>query len=107
MIIDTNALFAIVDGDPGIKPFVQSAASVEISAVTLGEYTFGVMQSSRRAHAERWLKDYLRFYIVLAVTEQTAAYYARIRVALKRAVNTSCLCYRVIDILMQWKGSND
>lgn len=59
LILDTNALSAVVDGDPAIKPMVQRATSVEISVITLGEYRFGISQSTRRAQCEKWLRDYL------------------------------------------------
>jgi tRNA(fMet)-specific endonuclease VapC len=85
LIIDTNALSAIVDGDPAIKPILQRAPSVEISVITLGEYWFGILQSSRKSAAERWLRDYLRFYRMLDISQETSKRYAELRVALKRA----------------------
>jgi len=85
LILDTNALSAVVDGDPAIRPFVQRAASVEISVITLGEYRFGISQSKRRAECEKWLREYLDLYTILKVAEDTAEHYARLRALLKRA----------------------
>ena len=85
MIIDTNALSAIVDGDPAIRPIVQRAPSVEISVITLGEYRFGILRGSRRADAERWLHQYLDLYTILNITDETARHYAEVRLALLRA----------------------
>lgn len=85
MIIDTNALSAIIDGDPEIKPIVLHAPSVEISAVTLGEYRFGILQGTKAGRSERWLRDYLHLYDLLKVDGETSQHYAQIRLALKRA----------------------
>ena len=85
MIIDTNALSAIIDGDPDIKPLVQRAATVEISVITLGEYRFGILKSSKPGPGERWLRDYLHLYKILPVTEETSRHYAELRLSLKRA----------------------
>ncbi|MBZ5602826.1 MAG: type II toxin-antitoxin system VapC family toxin [Acidobacteriia bacterium] len=87
LILDTNALSAVVDGDPAIRPLVRRAASVEISAITLGEYRFGISQSKRRSACERWLHEYLELYTILAVTDETAQHYAVLRAALKRSGN--------------------
>ncbi len=85
LILDTNALSAVVDGDPAIKPMVQRATSVEISVITLGEYRFGISQSTRRAQCEKWLRDYLELYSILNITNETTRHYADLRVALRRA----------------------
>lgn len=85
MIIDTNALSAIIDGDPAIKPLVQRAATVEISVITLGEYQFGILKSSKPGPGERWLRDYLHLYKILPVSEETSRHYAELRLSLKLA----------------------
>jgi predicted nucleic acid-binding protein len=85
LIVDTNALSAIIDGDRAIKPIVQRAPSVEVSVVTLGEYRFGILRSSRPAAAERWLRDFLHLYKTLDVDKETSFHYAELRFALKRA----------------------
>ena len=85
LILDTNALSAVIDGDHAIRPIVQRASSVEISVITLGEYRFGISKSSRKADAERWLEKYLGLYTILNVTEETAAHYAEVRLQLRNA----------------------
>ncbi len=84
MILDTNAVSAIVDGRPEIKPVVEGAQVMAVPVIALGEYRFGVALSSRMALYRQWLVDHLAEYRVLAVTEETSHYYADLRVELKR-----------------------
>ncbi|MBV8843362.1 MAG: type II toxin-antitoxin system VapC family toxin [Bryobacterales bacterium] len=81
MIIDTNSLSAILDGDESIKAFLPPRPSIPV--VVLGEFRFGAAQSRKREHYERWLNQNLRYYDVLPVTEETAISYAEIRAELK------------------------
>jgi tRNA(fMet)-specific endonuclease VapC len=83
VILDTNALSAIVDGDPKIAEI--EPAPLAIPVVVLGEFRFGVAQSKRRDEYAQWLKANLSGYDVLHVTEGTALHYAEIRLELKHA----------------------
>lgn len=85
LIVDTNALSAIVDDQPGITEALRAAHAVAIPVITLGEYRFGILQSRRRAEHEKWLQDSLRAYKLLDITEDTAFHYAEIRIELKHA----------------------
>jgi tRNA(fMet)-specific endonuclease VapC len=51
----------------------------------LGEFRYGIAASRHRAAYEAWLDAHLRDFDVLVVTGETAAAYAALRVALKRA----------------------
>ncbi len=84
MILDTNALSAIADGDRAINPIVLDAPVLALPVVVLGEYRFGIAQSSRRSSNERWLRAYLPTYLVLHITEETTEQYAELRLELKR-----------------------
>ena len=84
MILDTNALSAIVDGDPDIEA-VLGTGDLAIPIVVLGEFRYGVAQSRRRNEYEEWLAENLRAYRLLEITEQTTVDYARIRLELKRS----------------------
>jgi tRNA(fMet)-specific endonuclease VapC len=84
VILDTNALSAIVDGRPEIKSHLEGAPVMAIPVVALGEYRFGVALSGRNAQYRRWLLDHLHEYRMLAITEETAHHYADVRVELKR-----------------------
>jgi tRNA(fMet)-specific endonuclease VapC len=85
MILDTNALSAFADD---IRPVVQQIATADelhIPVIVLGEYRFGIATSSRRREYEAWLTRGRAFWNVLPVVEETATYYAAIRLQLKRA----------------------
>jgi predicted nucleic acid-binding protein len=83
VILDSNALSAITDGDVAMKPILQKAAEVAVPVIVLGEFRFGIRQSRGRARYERWLAESIASYQVLRVDEQTAEFYAEIRMDLK------------------------
>jgi predicted nucleic acid-binding protein len=85
VIIDTNALSAIVDEQPGIRAALERAVSALIPVIVLGEYGFGIAQSARRSHHQKWLRESLPAYRILDITQETAEHYAGLRVELKRA----------------------
>lgn len=85
MILDTNALSAFVDGDAGVGEILRRQARVAIPVIVLGEFRYGIAQSRQRPAYEAWLEAHLPHFDILAVTEETAATYAALRVALKRA----------------------
>ena len=85
LIVDTNAISAIVDGDPEIATAVSPGDQTWVPAIVLGEYRFGLLESRRRAEYETWLEKRLRADRVLAVDAETAAHYAHIRFELRRA----------------------
>ena len=85
MILDTNALSALAEGDPAIEPILRRAMQVGIPVVVLGEYRFGIAQSRNRSSYERWLHEYLGRFRVLDVTDETSRHYAEVRLELKKA----------------------
>jgi predicted nucleic acid-binding protein len=84
VILDTNALSAIADGDAKIEPFLREASEVAVPVIVLGEFRFGIRRSRGRTQYERWLLESITSYRVLRVEEQTAEFYAEIRDELKR-----------------------
>ena len=84
MILDTNALSAVVDGDPQIEPYFKNAPLVAIPVIVLGEYRFGVLQSKRREQHETWLRKNLGDYLILDLTGETATIYGEVRFELKK-----------------------
>ncbi len=85
LILDTNALSAVAEGQPEITGVVSSAARPAIPVIVLGEYRFGIALSRYKLAYERWLEKYLPAYTVLSVDEATAIRYAAIRGELKAA----------------------
>jgi len=85
LILDTNALSAIAEGDPEAVSAASGAARWMIPVIVLGEYRFGVAQSRHRAEYERWLTQLGQASIILNVDSDTSVRYAQIRIELKRA----------------------
>jgi predicted nucleic acid-binding protein len=84
VILDTNGLSAIADGEMTLEPILREAAEIAVPVIVLGEYRYGIWQSRERARYERWLAESIPNYRVLAVDEETAERYAEIRDELKR-----------------------
>jgi predicted nucleic acid-binding protein len=85
LILDTNALSAIAEGERGATREFVRAGQVAIPVIVLGEYRFGIAQSRHRRKYERWLAELVSVSSVLAVDEETAIWYAEIRGQLKEA----------------------
>lgn len=85
MILDTNALSALAEGDPSLESTVQKAAELAIPVIVLGEYRYGIRQSHHHRHYEQWLAEFLPAYRILDVDQETSIHYAGIRLELKKA----------------------
>jgi predicted nucleic acid-binding protein len=85
LILDTNALLAIAEGESAAVAVAGRADQIAIPVIVLGEYRFGIARSRHRSEYERWLEQMLSVSRVLDVNEETAVRYAEIRVELKRA----------------------
>ncbi len=89
MILDTNALSALADGEAGPAAALREAGVAAIPVVVLGEYRFGITHSKRREAYENWLDANLPACRVLDVTGLTAIVYAGVRLELKRQARRS------------------
>ena len=85
MILDTNALSAFIDGEPGVRARVSEAAHLAIPVIVLGEFRYGIAGSRHRAAYERWLADHLADFEILTITEATVPAYVRVRGAVKKS----------------------
>jgi predicted nucleic acid-binding protein len=85
LILDTNALSAIAEGEPGAAKKFGRARQVAIPVIVLGEYRFGIAQSRHQREYERWLEEMVDVSRVLEVDEETAIWYAGLRAQLKEA----------------------
>ncbi len=56
LILDTNALSAAADRDPGALQVVARAERLAVPVIVLGEYRLGIAQSRRRTEYEDWLR---------------------------------------------------
>jgi tRNA(fMet)-specific endonuclease VapC len=85
VILDTNGLSAVADGEAGLEPILRKAAQIAIPVIVLGEYRYGISQSRDRKHYELWLTESLPKFRILDVDEGTTLFYADVRAGLKRA----------------------
>jgi tRNA(fMet)-specific endonuclease VapC len=85
MILDTNALSAVADDEPAAVRLFSQAASIELPAIVVGEYRFGISQSRRRKEYEKWLEELIAATRVLPVDQETTSHYAQVRSELKKA----------------------
>ncbi len=85
MILDTNAMSAVAEGDVALEPIFRKAAQIAVPVIVPGEYRYGISHSRYRLHYERWLAEYLPTFQVLEVNEQTTVFYSAVRTELKRA----------------------
>ena len=84
MILDTNALSAAADDDPGVVALLARADQMVLPVIVLGEYRHGIAQSRNRASYESWLAELLPDCVMLDIQEPTTHYYAEISLELKR-----------------------
>src|SRR5208283_368772 len=84
MILDTNALSAVADDDPGVAAVLARADQTAIPVIVLGEYLHGIAQSRNRSAYKAWLTELLNDCTVLDVSEPTTQRYADIVGELKR-----------------------
>lgn len=85
MILDTNGLSALVEGDPAMEPLLRRATQIALPVIVLGEYRYGITHSRERQRYEHWLAEYLPAFQVLDIDERTAVSYAVVRTELKKA----------------------
>jgi len=84
MILDTNALSALLAQDPMLIRVIQNVPELSLPVIVLGEYRFGVSQSKHRAEYAAWLTRDLHLFSILPIVEETTRHYAQIRLELKR-----------------------
>lgn len=85
LILDTNALSALADGDLALRRAIRWDPDLALPVVVLGEYLFGIRQSRFRVRYETWLDARLPLFLMLPIGPGTAEHYAGIRVELKSA----------------------
>ena len=85
LILDTNALSAAADRDPGALEVVAMAERLAVPVIVLGEYRLGISQSRRRTEYENWLREWVEAVTVLNIDEETTRHYAAIGLELKRS----------------------
>ncbi len=85
MILDTNALSAAAESDPGIVAQIARADQVFLTVISLGEYRYGISRSRHHTRYEKWLSAFIDDTTVLSIENETTIYYAAISLELRRA----------------------
>ena len=84
MILDTNAVSALADGDTNLLHAASAVARFSLPVVVLGEFRFGIARSRHRARYAQWLGRLLAASTILVVDQETAVSYASIREDLRK-----------------------
>ena len=85
MILDTNGLSALVEGEPSLEPVLRKAEHLAIPVIVLGEYRYGIRYSRNRNHYQQWLQEYLPRFRILDIEDRTTTPYSAVRSELKKA----------------------
>lgn len=85
LILDTNALSALLDGDQTIRHVLEQSSMIYLSPIVLGEYRFGILTSRHRAEYEQELAQMKREVPVVPLDADSSFQYAEIRQELKSA----------------------
>lgn len=85
MILDTNGLSALAEGDRALESILRKAAQVAIPVIVLGEFRYGIAHSRYRKQYEQWLGEFLPAFRILDVDERTTVSYSSVRTELKKA----------------------
>jgi predicted nucleic acid-binding protein len=85
LILNTNALSAFAEGDPGMAAALRDQTRLAIPVVVLGEYLYGIRRSRFRKRYERWLAEGEDAFTILEIGAPTASHYAAIRQELRNA----------------------
>ena len=79
MILDTNAVSALLGGDPALAERLANADHHHLPVIVIGEYRYGLLRSRHRRNLALLLDSLVRESIVLRVDETTAQTYAEVR----------------------------
>jgi tRNA(fMet)-specific endonuclease VapC len=85
VILDTNGLSALADGESALAPILRKAKQIAIPVIVLGEYRYGIALSRNRAHYEEWLAEYLPTFWIVEVDERTTVFYSVVRTEMRKA----------------------
>jgi tRNA(fMet)-specific endonuclease VapC len=78
VILDTNAISAMAEGDTALEIVLPDVRSQFIPVICLGEYRSGIIRSRARRELDRWLDMLASSRRVLPVELETTRYYAQI-----------------------------
>jgi len=85
VILDTNALSALVEKDPDAIACLGQASRIAVTLISLGEFKYGIRFSRRKRELETWLGAFLLRADTLVPDMVTADRYAVVRAELREA----------------------
>lgn len=85
MILDTNAVSALLAGDVGLGEVLGPAPRHHLPVIVLGEYRYGLLRSRHGPNLEALLETLIRESIVLLIDQATTKAYAQVRDELRQA----------------------
>lgn len=83
MILDTNAVSAVLEGDLALANLLAREVRHELPVIVIGEYRYGLARSRLKRRLVALLDELIRESTVLTVGLETAAAYATVREALR------------------------
>ena len=84
MILDTNAVSALLVGDSALGEVLAADQRHHLPVIVIGEYRYGLLGSNRRDPLQKLLEILIRESLVLAVDKATAENYSHVRDELRR-----------------------
>lgn len=84
MILDTNAVSALLAGDPALGEVLAGDERHHLPVIVIGEYRYGLRGSRFRGHLQSLLEILIRESFVLRIDEATAEAYSEVRDELRR-----------------------
>ena len=79
MILDTNAVSALLSGDAALARLLEPAERHHLPVIVIGEYRYGLLRSRHRQMLQAFLETLIRESLVLRVDEATTTHYAAVR----------------------------
>lgn len=84
MILDTNAVSALLSGDADLAHVLEPSERHHLPVIVIGEYRYGLDRSRHREALNAFLETLIRESIVLRVDEATTVHYAAVRNELRK-----------------------
>ena len=84
MILDTNAVSALLSGDEALAVVLAPSERHHLPVIVIGEYRYGLLRSKYRQRLEPLLDILIRESIPLTVDLETTNHYSRVRDELRR-----------------------
>jgi len=85
VILDTNAISALSEGNPNILGALRSSRTHSIPVIVIGEFKFGLQNSRQRIALAQWLSALEGQMEILSIDKSTADCYAEVMNELRQA----------------------